>query len=171
MMVSATHTHSAPAAMGCLGTRQDPEYVKFLIPKIAESIVEAHKRLQPARIGWGSIDDWEHTHNRRWILRSDKMQTDPFGVRSVRAMMHPGYQNPNYIGQLYDVSSVAVNATPATVDEGGIVFESLYEIGLKSLAEQDSHRSLGVQVTGGNGFFPTCIGNDHAPETITKLAD
>ena len=36
--------------------------------------------------------------NRRWILRSDKMQTDPFGVRSVRAMMHPGYQNPNYIG-------------------------------------------------------------------------
>ena len=40
MMVSATHTHSAPAAMGCLGTRKDTEYAKFLIPKIAESIVD-----------------------------------------------------------------------------------------------------------------------------------
>lgn len=47
IMVSATHTHSAPAAMGCLGTRQDLAYAKFLIPKIAESIVEAHKRLSP----------------------------------------------------------------------------------------------------------------------------
>ena len=39
MMVSATHTHSAPAAMGCLGTRKDTEYGKFLMPKIAEAIV------------------------------------------------------------------------------------------------------------------------------------
>ncbi|MCB1089363.1 MAG: hypothetical protein KDM63_20160, partial [Verrucomicrobiae bacterium] len=32
MMVSATHTHSAPSAMGCLGSRQDPEYSKYLEP-------------------------------------------------------------------------------------------------------------------------------------------
>ena len=30
MLISATHTHSAPAAMGCLGTDADAEYVKFL---------------------------------------------------------------------------------------------------------------------------------------------
>jgi hypothetical protein len=39
MMVSATHTHSAPAAMGCLGTRKDTEYAKFLTPKIAEAMM------------------------------------------------------------------------------------------------------------------------------------
>src|SRR5438045_4211080 len=36
MMVSATHTHSAPAAMACLGTRLDKEYAAFLTGKIAE---------------------------------------------------------------------------------------------------------------------------------------
>ncbi len=79
MMVSATHTHSAPAAMGCLGTRKDTEYGKFLTPKIAEAIVAADKALQPARIGWGSFDDWEHTHNRRWIRLPGKEVVDPFG--------------------------------------------------------------------------------------------
>ena len=54
MLVSATHTHSAPAAMGCLGTRQDEDYAAMLPGKIAEAIVVAHGRMQPARIGWGS---------------------------------------------------------------------------------------------------------------------
>jgi hypothetical protein len=98
MMVSATHTHSAPAAMGCLGTRKDTEYAKFLIPKIAESIVTAHKRLQPAKIGWGSIDDWEHTHNRRWIRQIGKEVVDPFGEATGRANMHPGYLSKDVIG-------------------------------------------------------------------------
>lgn len=98
MMVSATHTHSAPAAMGCLGTRKDTEYADFLIPKIAESIVEAHKRLQPAKIGWGSIDDWEHTHNRRWIRLIGKEVVDPFGQPTGRANMHPGYLSKDVVG-------------------------------------------------------------------------
>lgn len=98
MMVSATHTHSAPAAMGCLGTRQDKDYAKLLVPKIAESIGEAHKRLQPARIGWGAIDDWEHTHNRRWIRLEGREVVDPFGEATGRANMHPGYLSKDVVG-------------------------------------------------------------------------
>jgi putative membrane-bound dehydrogenase-like protein len=98
IMVSATHTHSAPAAMGCLGTRQDQAYAKWLPDKIAESIVAAHARLEPARIGWASIDDWEHTHNRRWIRKPENMIGDPFGGATGRAHMHPGYQSPHVIG-------------------------------------------------------------------------
>lgn len=98
MMVSATHTHSAPAAMGCLGTRKDTEYGKFLTPKIAEAIVEADKALQPARIGWGSFDDWEHTHNRRWIRLPGKEVVDPFGQPTGRANMHPGYLSKDVVG-------------------------------------------------------------------------
>ena len=37
MTVSATHTHTAPAAMGCLGSRMDPEYTKWLPGKVADS--------------------------------------------------------------------------------------------------------------------------------------
>ena len=98
MMVSATHTHSAPAAMGCLGTRKDTEYGKFLTPKIAEAIVAADKALQPARIGWGSFDDWEHTHNRRWIRLPGKEVIDPFGEPTGRANMHPGYLSKDVVG-------------------------------------------------------------------------
>ncbi len=98
MMVSATHTHSAPAAMGCLGTRKDTVYAKFLTPKIAEAIVAANAALQPARIGWGSFDDWEHTHNRRWIRLPGKEVVDPFGKPSGRANMHPGYLSKDVVG-------------------------------------------------------------------------
>ena len=98
MMVSATHTHSAPAAMGCLGTRKDTVYAKFLTPKIAEAIVAADKALQPARIGWGSFDDWEHTHNRRWIRLEGKEVVDPFGQPTGRANMHPGYLSKDVVG-------------------------------------------------------------------------
>jgi hypothetical protein len=98
MMVSATHTHSAPAAMGCLGSRMDPDYAKWLPGKIAESMIKALGNLQPARIGWASIDDWEHTHNRRWIFRLDRTGKDPFGGSTMHANMHPGHLSRNVIG-------------------------------------------------------------------------
>ena len=98
MMVSATHTHSAPAAMACLGTRQDKSYADELPAKIAEAIVSANNKVQPARIGWASIEDWEDTHNRRWIRKPENMVVDPFGVSNGRAHMHPGYLSPSVIG-------------------------------------------------------------------------
>ncbi|MDP1564198.1 MAG: LamG-like jellyroll fold domain-containing protein [Pirellulaceae bacterium] len=98
IMISATHTHSAPAAMGCLGTRLDAEYAATLPKKIAESILLARSRLQPARIGWAAIDDWQHTHNRRWVRHPDRMIVDPFGQATGRAHMHPGHESPDIIG-------------------------------------------------------------------------
>ena len=83
--------------MGALGCRPDTNYVALLPGRIAESIERAVKQLEPARIGWNVIDDYEHTFCRRWIRRPDKMLDDPFGQRNVRANMHPGYQNPDAI--------------------------------------------------------------------------
>jgi Concanavalin A-like lectin/glucanases superfamily len=98
MLVSATHTHSAPAAMGALGCPADQDYVALLPGRIAEAIEGANRNLEPARIGWGAIDDDVHTFCRRWIWRPDKVPLDPFGQKTVRANMHPGYQNPDVIG-------------------------------------------------------------------------
>ena len=98
MLVSATHTHSAPSAMACLGTRVDKSYAAFLPGKIAEAIAGAAKHLAPARVGSGVAPAWEFTNCRRWIRRPDKMIKDPFGVVSARANMHPGYLNPDAIG-------------------------------------------------------------------------
>lgn len=98
MLVSATHTHSAPSAMGCLGSRVDPAYAAGLPPLIAEAIAGAAGKLAPARVGWTVVDDWQHTFNRRWIRRPDRMLTDPFGLTNVRAHMHPGHESPDAIG-------------------------------------------------------------------------
>jgi len=54
MLISATHTHSAPSVMNfCLGTPADPEYVKFLPGKLTEAIERAHATVQPAQAAWG----------------------------------------------------------------------------------------------------------------------
>lgn len=98
ILISATHTHSAPAAMGGLGTPPDEDYVKYLPSRIAEGIARAAQNLAPARVGWAVVQAPEYTHTRRWILRPDKMAADPFGERTVRANMHPGYMNPDAIG-------------------------------------------------------------------------
>ncbi len=98
MMISATHTHSAPSAMGCLGSRADSNYVAFLPGRIAEAIIQANSRMVPAKIGWAVVDDWKHTFNRRWIRRPDKMLIDPFGQQNVRAHMHPGHESPDVTG-------------------------------------------------------------------------
>jgi putative membrane-bound dehydrogenase-like protein len=97
IVISATHTHAAPSVMEmCLGTGVDEAYLKFVPSRVARAITDAHERLQPAKLGWAIVDATELTNCRRWITRSDRMGTDPFGAQTVRAMMHPGYQNPNY---------------------------------------------------------------------------
>jgi hypothetical protein len=98
MLVSATHTHSAPSAMGALGSRPDPAYIAFLPGRIAEAIAQAVGNLVPAQIGWGVVEDDARTHCRRWIRRPDKILSDPFGERTVRANMHPGHESPDVVG-------------------------------------------------------------------------
>lgn len=99
ILIASTHTHTAPGTMAmCLGSRKDETYTAQLIPQVAEAIVKAHAALVPAKVGWAQVDAHEFTNCRRWIRRPDKMQTDPFGGVSVRAMMHPGYESPDVVG-------------------------------------------------------------------------
>jgi hypothetical protein len=90
MLISATHTHTAPASMGCLGTKADPRYTPYLIQKLAAAIAAAQKALQPAQIGWNSINAAEYTALRRWVRRPDMLLEDPFGNPTGRAQMHSG---------------------------------------------------------------------------------
>ena len=98
MLISATHTHSAPPLMGCLGTDANPEYAQLVEAQLVKAIEGAVKNLAPARVGWTVVQDFEHTHCRQWILRPDRVRKDPFGELTVRSNMHPGYQNPDFVG-------------------------------------------------------------------------
>ncbi len=90
MLISATHAHSAPSSMGCLGTSADENYVPFLKERLAEAIVSAKAAWQPARIGFAKADAADFTALRRWIKRPDRISEDPFGNPTVRATMHAG---------------------------------------------------------------------------------
>lgn len=116
MLVSATHTHSSPSGMGCLGTPIDEEYAKFLRLQIAECIKQAAKRLVPAQIGATSLDLWTHTYCRAWIRRPDRMLEDPFGVKNVRSNMHPGYESPDVVGPVSPVDPEFSLLSVQTVD-------------------------------------------------------
>jgi putative membrane-bound dehydrogenase-like protein len=98
IMISATHTHSAPSSMGCLGSDADANYVKFLPPLLAKAIEQANANLKPARVGYAIAKAPDYTACRRWIFAPNQMRNDPFGFTTVRANMHPGYQNPGAMG-------------------------------------------------------------------------
>ncbi|MFI4873895.1 MAG: hypothetical protein ACIALR_01060, partial [Blastopirellula sp. JB062] len=100
IMISATHTHTAPSSMGALGTDADETYTPYLRIKLAEAIITAQRNLAPAKVGFGSADAAEFTALRRWILRPGQMREDPFGNMSVRASMHTAKNNlPNVTGE------------------------------------------------------------------------
>ncbi len=99
MLISATHTHSAPSSFGCLGTDPDPVYQKLLVKRLAKAIIAAEKNLEPARFGWTVAQAPEHTALRRWIRRPDRLKVDPFGNFTVRANMHPGYLSEDATGE------------------------------------------------------------------------
>lgn len=88
MLIAATHTHSAPSAMGALGTCPDPVYVPFLRQKLAAAIATAAATMAPAEVGFARADAGEFNALRRWILRPDRVTDDPFGNPTVRANMH-----------------------------------------------------------------------------------
>ena len=98
MLISATHTHSAPAVIGGLGTDPDPNYPPFLKVRLVEAIEKAAKNLEPARVGAAVGNAAPYTAVRRWIRRPDRVGDDPFGNPTVRANMHPGYQSPDATG-------------------------------------------------------------------------
>lgn len=90
MLMSATHNHSAPA-VGELGLNQpDEHYPKLLRAKLAEAVIEAHRRLQPAKVAVGAIDEPSEVFCRRWKIREGKVPADPFGRTTDKVKMNPG---------------------------------------------------------------------------------
>jgi neutral ceramidase len=102
MMISSTHTHTAPAVYGCHGNDAEPEYRAYIIPRIADAIVQAARVLQPARAGWGKTDLPQFVHCRRWIMRPGTAQSPKAaftGAATNLAMMNPGFNNTNKVEQ------------------------------------------------------------------------
>jgi hypothetical protein len=89
ILISSTHTHSAPASNVKEGPAEAVAYRKILIDGTVEAIVSAHKALRPATVGVGVHPLPDEVFNRRWFLKPGNVQLYPFGgVDLVR--MNPG---------------------------------------------------------------------------------
>ncbi len=113
MLISATHTHSAPSVHGCLGSDKDEAYSAFLPAQIAKGIAQAHENLQPARIGWAVGKDPNNVFIRRFRMKPGTANTARFtGQENDIAQMNPGYANPNAVERIGvpddDVSVVSI---------------------------------------------------------------
>jgi hypothetical protein len=97
MLISATHTHTAPTVAGVFQSDPDKEYQKYLTERIAQGIEKANANRTPARIGWGAGKDPTQVFNRRWKMKAGSIAADPFGRLTDTVKMNPGYQNPGLV--------------------------------------------------------------------------
>lgn len=98
ILISATHTHTAPTVSGVFQSEPDEAYQKFLAGKIAAGIAKAHGQLTPAKIGWGVGKEPDQIFNRRWKFKpGSALAMDPFGKSTDKVRMNPGYLHPDLI--------------------------------------------------------------------------
>jgi hypothetical protein len=97
ILISATHTHTAPTLRGAFQSEPNEDYIKELPAMIAAGIAKADKRLTPAKIGWAVGKDETQVFNRRWKVKpGSKLLDNPFGGTDL-VKMNPGYQHPDLI--------------------------------------------------------------------------
>ncbi|MFH1302057.1 MAG: hypothetical protein ABIK07_13430 [Planctomycetota bacterium] len=89
ILISSTHTHSAPPSNRTTGSPGDVAYRGVLINGLAQSIIQAFDKQQTASLGVESHDLPEEVFNRRWFLKPGKMPPNPFGKMDI-VKMNPG---------------------------------------------------------------------------------
>lgn len=89
MLMSATHTHSAPASRDRRGLKADPEYVEWVTQGIVDAVELSVENLEPAEIGWGTAPVPDQVFNRRWYMKPGGVVENPFGEITDQVRMNP----------------------------------------------------------------------------------
>jgi len=89
ILISATHTHGAPAVLGAGEAELDRWYEESLARRIADGIQRAMNGLAPAQIGWQRVERPEHLFNRRWRMKPGSIPANPFGEQGDQVKMNP----------------------------------------------------------------------------------
>ena len=96
LLMASTHTHSATTARGPSKMIRESEltdYQKFLAGRISDGVRRALNQLEPAQIGWGTVDEPTEVFNRRWFVNDAGLLTNPFGGID-RVRMNPPRGSP-----------------------------------------------------------------------------
>ncbi|MBI2684817.1 MAG: hypothetical protein HYX27_00760 [Acidobacteria bacterium] len=97
ILMSSTHTHSAPPAMHLFQSMPDTKYIELLESRIADAARMAFSRLRPARIGCGLGAEPTLVNNRRFFMREGAIPADPFGRTNDKVLMNAPLQSPDLL--------------------------------------------------------------------------
>ncbi len=97
ILISATHTHTAPTLAPTFQSNPDPDYRKFLVEKIATGIEKANTALAPAKVAWAVGQEPKQLFNRRWKMNDGVLNTDPFGGTRDLVRMNPPRQSADLL--------------------------------------------------------------------------
>jgi hypothetical protein len=93
ILISSTHTHSAPPAMHLFQSMPEARYLAMLESRLADAARMAFTRLRPARIGAATGSEPTLVNNRRFFMRDGAIPADPFGRRDDKVLMNPNLQS------------------------------------------------------------------------------
>lgn len=96
ILISSTHTHSAPAVMHLFQSFADEKYAAFLEARIGDAARMAFRRLRPARVGSGVGREASLAFNRRYFMKPGTIPANPFGGID-QVMMNPPLRSPNIV--------------------------------------------------------------------------
>lgn len=97
ILISATHTHTAPTSATVFQSEPDRQYTEFLAERIADGVGRAIHNLAPARIGWGVGREPNQVFNRRWKMKPGTIPPNPFGGTNDLVKMNPPIASPNLV--------------------------------------------------------------------------
>jgi neutral ceramidase len=89
VLISATHTHTAPSSVGIFQSEPDAGYCEFLAGRIADGVGRAIHNLAPAKIAWGIGREPNQVFNRRWKMKPGTIPPNPFGGTNDLVKMNP----------------------------------------------------------------------------------
>ena len=95
VLIAATHTHSAPATVSIGFMEEQTEYTAWATRKIADAVEIAAQRLQPARIGFASVQEPRIVFNRRYHMRNGQVHFNP-GVGNPDVIEPAGTTDPEF---------------------------------------------------------------------------
>jgi neutral ceramidase len=97
VLLSSTHTHSAPPAMHLFQSLPDVKYIQMLETRLVDAARMAFTRMRPARLGSGLGAEPALVNNRRYFMRAGAVPSDPFGRKNDRVLMNPNLQSPDLL--------------------------------------------------------------------------
>ncbi len=111
IVIAATHTHYGPWADD--ETEESRRYWDWAVPRIADAIALAKRRLQPAKIAHGSGAVPGEVYNRRYWMKDGSVVFNPLNVRY--------FNDDGSFTQVYQRSDIVGPAGPTDPEVGVLI--------------------------------------------------